>query len=106
MPVLRVSDIPLDSGRRRVEVTWHDGAARRAAVATFAYQAGEREAEQVRWYLEDYPEFPADPAPVLAADAEARLARTGAELFGDVFAGPDAAVIWGLAQARLGQVRG
>jgi len=54
---------------------------------------------------EDYPEFPADPAPALAAAAEAGLARTGAELFRDVFAGQDAAAIWGLAQARLGQVR-
>ena len=105
VPVLRVSDVPLDSGRRRVEVTWQDGAARRVAVATFDYQADGREAEQVRWYLEDYPEFPADPAPALAAAAEARLARTGVELFRDVFAGPDGAVIWGLAQARLGQAR-
>jgi tetratricopeptide (TPR) repeat protein len=105
MPVLRVSDVPLDAGGRRVEVTWQDGPARRAAVATFAYQADWQEAEQVRWYLEDYPEFPADPAPALAAAAEAQLARIGAELFRDVFAGVDGAVIWGLAQARLAQVR-
>ena len=46
-------------------------------MATFGYQVDGREAEQIRWYLEDYPEFPADPAPVLAADAEARLLRAG-----------------------------
>ena len=86
-------------------MTWQDGPARRAAVATFAYQMSEPEAEQVRWYLEDYPEFPADPAPALAADAEARLARTGADLFEQVFSSRDGAVIWGLAQARFGQVR-
>ena len=105
MPVLRISDVPLGGSTRRVEVTWQDGAARRAAVATFGYRADGREAEQVRWYLEDYPEFPADPAPVLAAAAETQLARTGTELFRDVFAGPDAAAIWGMAQAQLGQAR-
>jgi tetratricopeptide (TPR) repeat protein len=102
--LLRISDVPL-GGTRRVKVTWQDGVARRAAVATFGYQADQAEAEQVRWYLEDYPEFPADPAPALAAKAEARLARTGVELFRDVFAGPDGAVIWGMAQARLAEVR-
>jgi tetratricopeptide (TPR) repeat protein len=105
VPVLRISDVPLDGGARRVEMTWQDGPARKKTVATFTYRAGDQDAEQVRWYLEDYPEFPADPAPALAAAAEARLARTGVELFRDVFAGPDGAVIWGLAQARLGQVR-
>ena len=86
MLVLRVSDVPFGGGRR-VEVTWQDGAARRSAVSTFAYQADQGNAERVRWYLEDYAEFPADPAPVLAAAAEARLAETGVELFREVFAG-------------------
>ena len=51
-------------GARRVEVTWQDGPARQMTVAlTFSYQAGEPDAEKVRWYLEDYAEFPADPPP-------------------------------------------
>jgi tetratricopeptide (TPR) repeat protein len=105
MSVLRISDVPLDGGARRVEVTWQDGQARRAAVSSFGYRADGREAERVRWYLEDYPEFPADPAPALAAEAEAELARAGTGLFRYVFARQDAAIIWGLAQARLSEVR-
>ncbi len=105
MPVLRISDVPLEGGARRVEVTWQDGQARRTAVSSFAYRADDREAERVRWYLEDYLEFPAYPAPAVAIEAESGLARTGSELFRDVFADQDAAMIWGLAQARLGQVR-
>ncbi len=77
----------------------------RAAVSTFTYQVGERDAEKIRWYLEDYLEFPADPAPVVAADAETRLAELGTGLFRQVFTGKDAAGIWAQAQARLGQVR-
>ena len=103
-PVLRISDVP-SGGARRVEVIWQDGPARQAVVSTFAYQAGEADAEKVRWYLEDYAEFPADPGPRLARDAEAILAGTGASLFGHVFTGLDAAGIWDRARARLSQVR-
>lgn len=48
MPVLRISDVPLD-GRRRVEVTWQDGLVLQKAVATFTYQAGDQDGEKVHW---------------------------------------------------------
>jgi tetratricopeptide (TPR) repeat protein len=105
MPVLQVTDIPVGGDRRQVKVTWQDGPARRAATSTFAYQVGEQEAEKIRWYLEDYPEFPADPAPVLAAEAESRLNGIGADLFRRVFSGQAAAWIWGQAQSQLSRVR-
>jgi tetratricopeptide (TPR) repeat protein len=105
MPVLQVTDVFVGGNRRQVKVTWQDGPARRAATSTFTYQVGEQEAEKIRWYLEDYPEFPTDPAPVLAADAETRLNGIGADLFGRVFTGQDAAWIWGQAQSQLSRVR-
>jgi tetratricopeptide (TPR) repeat protein len=86
-------------------VIWQDGAARRAAVAQFEDEPASGDDERIRWYLEEYAEFPADPAPALAAGAEARLAQAGEELFGRVFAGPDAAGIWERARDRLGEVR-
>ena len=104
MPVLRISDVPLD-GRRRVEVTWHDGLVPQKAVATFAYPAADQDGEKVRWYLEDYAEFPADPAPALAASAEQVLADTGAGLFARVFGEMDAAGSLTQARARLSEVR-
>ena len=101
---LRISDIPGGSaGRRRVEVMWRDGAARRVAVAEVAGLPGRGEGERVRWYLEDYAEFPADPAPVIAREAEAQLVQAGAGLFCAVFADVDAVGIW--ERDRLGQVR-
>jgi tetratricopeptide (TPR) repeat protein len=103
---LRISDIPAGpGGGRRVEVTWQDGLARRAAVAQFDDPPDAGGGERIRWYLEDYAEFPADPAPVLAAAAEAQLAETGAELFRAVFTDPDAAGIWEQARDRLSEVR-
>ncbi len=104
-PVLRISDEPTADGKRRVEVTWQDGPARQAVVSTFCYRAGEQDAEKVRWYLEDYAEFPADPGPRLARDAEVILAGTGTSLFGHVFTGLDAAGIWKDVRAQLPRVR-
>ena len=73
MPVLQVSDISLDNGRHRVAVTWQqEGSAPRAAASAFTYQVIDQDAEKIRWYLEDYPEFPADPAPVLAVPRRQR----------------------------------
>jgi hypothetical protein len=104
-PVLRISDEASGEHARRVEITWQDGPARQVVVSTFGYRAGDADAEKIRWYLEDYAEFPADPAPRLARDAEAILAGTGVSLFGHVFTGLDAAGIWNDARARLPRVR-
>lgn len=104
-PVLRFNDVPIGGGGRRVEVSWQDGPVRQVAVSPFAYQLSAADAEKVRWYLEEYPEFPADPAPQMALEAEAVLAGTGSGLFAKVFAGTDATGIWTLARSRLEQVR-
>jgi tetratricopeptide (TPR) repeat protein len=105
MPLLRISDVPVDGVRRRVSVTWEDGVDRLVAASSFGYQLGAQDAEKIRWYLEDFPEFRGDPAPALAAEVESLLARVGIELFRLVFGGNDAARIWTLARSRLGQVR-
>jgi tetratricopeptide (TPR) repeat protein len=103
--VLRINDIPAGDSRHRVEVTWQDGPARQVVASSFVYQVSEQDAERIRWYLEDYPEFPADPAPRLALDAETTLTDIGTGLFARVFSGLDAAGIWTQARARLGQIR-
>ena len=104
--LLRISDLPPgSSGLRRVEVTWQEGAERRMAVAEFTDVPGAGDGERIRWYLEDYAEFPADPAPVIAREAEARLAEAGTDLFRRVFGGGDAAGIWERARDRLADIR-
>ena len=58
--------------------------------------------------LEDYAEFPADPAPTVARSAESVLASIGHELFRTVFDGPGAAGSWTLATSSargLGELR-
>jgi len=104
---LRINDIPASAGQgRRVEVTWEDGrAAPRVAVAELGDAPGEGDGERIRWYLEDYAEFPADPAPALAAAAEDRLAQAGTDMFRQVFSSDDAAGIWERARDKLSEVR-
>ncbi|HEV2253432.1 MAG TPA: tetratricopeptide repeat protein [Streptosporangiaceae bacterium] len=104
-PVLRINDVALRGGNRRVAVEWQDDRGRRAAVAEFAFAADPVERQKIRWYLEDYPQFTADPAPQLAREAEAILADIGARLFSRVFAGRDAMRIWELVRSRLGEAR-
>ena len=103
---LRISDVPGPGGGRRVRLAWQrEGAPPREASAVFAVPGDAGGGEQVRWYLEDYAEFPADPAPAFAAEAEAQLAQAGEDLFHQVFAGPDAMGIWYRALDRLSEVR-
>jgi hypothetical protein len=105
---LRISDqSPSPGGRRQVQVTWQDGSARRMAVAEFTDVSGDGDddGDRIRWYLEDYADYPQDPAPAIAQAAEQQLARVGADLFARVFSDPDAADIWAQAWDRLSEVR-
>jgi len=65
---LRISDLSGQPGdQRRVRVSWREERGLpREAEAEFADPSDEGDGERVRWYLEDYAEFPADPAPALA----------------------------------------
>jgi hypothetical protein len=101
--VVRLVDRLHPGGRRTVVVSWRaPGVVPREASAEVSVRIDAGVAEKLRWYLEDYAEFPADPAPTIAADTEQIMARLGRELFAAVFGVGDAASIW--AQASLGGV--
>ena len=60
----------------------------------------------MRWYLEDYLQYPMDPAPAIAARIEERLAEIGAELFRAVFqANDDARDLWATLRVHLNETR-
>ncbi len=56
--ILRLVDRPF-GGDRRVTVSWQpQGSKSREATTTFTYRIDESDTERIRWYLEEYAEFP------------------------------------------------
>jgi hypothetical protein len=105
---LRISDLSgQPGGPRRVRVSWREERGLpREAEAVFADPSDAGDGERVRWYLEDYAEFPADPAPALAREAEARLGELGTALFQRVFeANRDTMRVWDAAVGSLPEAR-
>jgi len=106
MSVLRITDREVAEGHRRVEVLFTpDGGMRRSSESTFEYVTDASDSERIRWYLEEYPEFPAHPAPKLAKSAETQLAVTGEGLFRKIFSPGDAAGVWARLVDDLAGVR-
>ena len=103
MAVLRVVDRRVGD-RRTVSVSWLGGAPLTHEM-TVDLPVDGVESEKVRWYLEDYAEFPADPAPTMARSAEELLTTVGRQLFERVFADRSAAKVWTKAEADLAGVR-
>jgi tetratricopeptide (TPR) repeat protein len=102
MNTLRLTQTPAGEGSYHVEVALEaEGQPRQTAAAGFDFSLGAQEAEDLRWYLEDYLQHPHDPAPKIAARVERRIKDIGAALFRAVFqSGDDARDLW--ATLRLG----
>jgi hypothetical protein len=80
------------------------GRAREAVRVPFGWVPSASDQERLRWYFEDYLQFPADPAPLLASGVEMRMAELGKELFAAVFASEDARDLWSRIRGRLDSV--
>src|SRR5439155_25153944 len=99
---LQVSQSSLADGRHRVLLRLNGGSpVPEEAVSEFRLDIGDADREQLRWYLEDFLEYPLDPAPTIAAGVEARLAELGTRLFEAVFAGRDAQDLWATLRRNL-----
>ena len=61
-----------------------------------------QDAEDIRWYLEDYLVYPLDPAPTIAERIERRIKKIGEDLFKQVLDGTKA---WHAAADQLGDTR-
>ncbi|HZF12663.1 MAG TPA: CHAT domain-containing protein [Thermoanaerobaculia bacterium] len=105
MPILRLAQTVLGEDLHRVEISLEgDGLARQTADVRFLFRFTDDDQRDLRWYLEDYLQFPEDPAPKIAARVEGRMAALGAELFGAIFQG-EARDLWATLRARLEETR-
>ena len=103
--VLRVSCRPGGAGFV-VELSLEGAGPRRSAVAEVGFGLSAQDREDVRWYLEDYLQYPVAPAPQVAGRVQARLAELGADLFRQVFeANRDTIRLWDAVAGSLPTTR-
>lgn len=80
----------------------HDGLPRQTVTRSFSFSLSPQDAEDIRWYLEDYLVYPLDPAPKIAKRIEQRIKDIGVELFRAILAGSD---VWFSAKQQLSETR-
>jgi len=100
MPTLRLRQISVAESRHRVEVEMEG----QTAVSEFSFSLSPQQQEDLRWYLEDFLNYPLDPAPKIAARVEGDLARIGEQLFAEVFRTDDARDMWATLRAQSSAV--
>ena len=107
MPLLRLTQTRLTEDQFRVEVALEDtGEPRQTATADVRFRMTPQEHEDLRWYLEDYLQYPHEPAPTIAGRVEERMNEIGAGLFRAVFqSGGDARDLWATLRTRLNDTR-
>jgi hypothetical protein len=106
MLTLRLTQVAEGDDRHRVELSLEGDAPRQTATSRFKFAVSDQDREDLRWYLEDYLQYPLDPAPKIAARIEARIATIGADLFKDIFqSNDDARDLWAALRPKLNDAR-
>jgi tetratricopeptide (TPR) repeat protein len=107
MNTLRLTQSSIAPDRYRIEVALEGpGMPRQTATTELGFPMTDQDREDLRWYLEDYLEHTADPAPAVAARVERRMVELGTTLFTSVFhAGDDARDLWATLRDRLNDTR-
>jgi hypothetical protein len=107
MITLRLTQFTEAENKYRVEVALEgDGLPRQTAASRFDFNLTSQDHEDLRWYLEDFLQYPLDPAPTIAARIEKRMAEIGAELFNVVFQSDnDARDLWATLRTQLANTR-
>ncbi len=107
MALLRLTQSTAGVDRYRIEVALErSGYARQAATSEFSFALTAQEREDMRWYLEDYLQYPIDPAPQIAARIVKRLDEIGRELFRSIFhSSDDARDLWATVRSEIDRYR-
>ena len=104
---LRLTQFTEGTDKYRVEIALEGGGLTRQTVTShFDFKLTDQDQEDIRWYLEDFLQYPDDPAPKIAARIEGRMAEIGTELFRTLFqSSDDARDLWATLRARLNETR-
>ena len=101
---LKIDHRPSSPDRHRVELSIDDGSGAKAG-GEFDFLLTPTDQERLRWYWEDYLDYPIEPASDEAPNAELRIEEIGTELFQGVFQDSAATQLWSKVQPRLASTR-
>jgi tetratricopeptide (TPR) repeat protein len=104
---LRLTQFTEDKDKYRIEIALEGGGLpRQTATSHYNFKLTDQDQEDIRWYLEDFLQYPHDPAPKIAARIEKRMAQIGTELFKALFqSSDDARDLWATLRTRLNDTR-
>jgi hypothetical protein len=107
MPTIRLTQSASGQDKYHVEIAAEfEGQARQVAVAELGFKLSAQDQEDLRWYLEDYLQYPLDPAPKIAGRVEGRIGEIGTELFRGIFqANDDTRDLWASLRNTLSETR-
>lgn len=107
MYTLRLTQTSEGQDTYRIEIALEgDGLPRQTVTTRFDFKLTAQDQEDLRWYLEDFLQYPQDPAPRIAARIEKRISEIGVELFKALFqSSEDARDLWATLRTRLNDTR-
>ncbi len=107
MHLLRLKQRTEGDDTYRVELTVErEREVRQTAEASFPFELTPQDEADLRWYLEDYLQWPQDPAPKIAARVEDRMKELGTGLFRAIFqANDDTRELWSSTRRDLAKTR-
>jgi tetratricopeptide (TPR) repeat protein len=107
MPLLRLTQHIEQEDNYRIEIAFEDNdGTRQTPEARFEFRMTAEDREDLRWYLEDYLQYPLEPAPEIAARIEGRIGELGIELFKKIFqANDDTRDLWATLRDKLADTR-
>lgn len=107
MPLLRLTQHIENEDQYRIEIAFDDDdGSRQTTDVKFPYQFTKEDRADMRWYLEDYLQYPLDPAPQIASRVEKRMSELGVELFQKILQGnDDTRDLWATLRHKLDNTR-
>lgn len=107
MALLRLTQHIEKEDDYRIEMAFEgDDGTRETPEARFEFKMTDGDRSDLRWYLEDYLQYPLDPAPQIAARIEGRIQELGIELFKKIFqANDETRDLWATLRDKLADTR-
>lgn len=107
MSLLRLTQHIEREDNYRIQIEFiDDDDTRLTPEARFEFKMTDSDRTDLRWYLEDYLQYPLDPAPDIAKRIEGRIQELGVELFEEIFqANDDSHDLWATLRHKLADTR-